>query len=145
MEEKELIEKACEWFEYKYGNTPQKAGMEHIKIWHKILPFHTMKCIVFAPNQKLADHFTFMQNVIFATLSYFWIIIPFSIIAFISDVFYHNIIPLVAFVSVCLALMVFYLIMAFIGKKWEKEYIRNIIVCNAHDLQYFNADADDED
>ena len=144
MEEKELIEKARKWFEHKYGNNPKDVGMDFIKVWHKIMPFHTREYVIFAPSQKLADHFSFLQNAMWGAISYFWIIIPFSIIAFTSGVFYQNIVPLIVFLSVCLAFMVFYLVLSVIGKKWEKEYIGNIIVCHVDDLQYFDEDIEED-
>ena len=144
MEEKELIEKACKGFEKEYSSPPQKVGMECIKVWHKIMPFYTMKCIVFAPNWKIADRFTFIQNAIWGSISYFWVLIPLFIIAFFCAFAHQNIAPLVALVYICFAFMIFYFVLSVIGKKWEKEYIGNIIVCYADNLECLDEDIEED-
>lgn len=143
--ENDLIKNACEWFEREYKDSPQNLGMTHIKIWNKVGPFYTHQCIVFAKNQKEADHFTFIQDVIFTTLSYFWVVGLWAFIGFIAAVVYQNIVPLVALMAFCVAMVIFYLAMAIIGRKWEKEYAGRIVTCYVEYLECSCECSDDDD
>lgn len=141
MEERELIDEACEFFEKQHGVDPHTAGMDSITIWKKIMPFHTIKCIVFAPNQRLADHYIFIQDIIGATLSYCWVLVVLAIMGFVTAVTQISYVPISIFLTLCIGLMIFYIRMAIVGKKWENEYKGKICVYQVKPVE----DTDNED
>ncbi len=72
-----LLEQADKWFTVTYETTPESQGMHCRKIWKKnILPFKTMREVVYGPDEKEVDAFIKAQKLIRGSVNLFICLIP---------------------------------------------------------------------
>ncbi len=84
LNEKQLLADAKLWFEQEHGKPPKECGIKFIKIWHKPTPFEKTIAVVFAQTEEAGKAFIWEQNVIFRSMTHFWIVAVYVVITFFA-------------------------------------------------------------
>ncbi len=71
MSDKELLEKANNWFIIRYGHTPAECNVNFVKIWYKKVLFYKIPTVVFAPNEEIGEAFLSTQKFLHHLMNYF--------------------------------------------------------------------------